>query len=580
MTATSSSVRPGDSFPAHSETRAGSEILLYAAAIFGSAFLLFEVQPVIAKIILPWFGGVAAVWMVCLMFFQLMLLLGYWYAHLLTTKLAPRRQAYVHAGLAAVSLLALPIIPSAMWRTASAHDPALRIVVVLTISIGLPYFLLSSTSPLLQAWYTRSRMSAVPYRWYALSNAGSMLALLSYPIVVEPRIATRTQAIAWSFAYAGIAVLCAALGLMSRGDSLSRITTQPASAPAWTTRALWLALAACGSALLLAITNHISQNIASVPFLWILPLSLYLLTFILCFEGRSWYRRNLFLRLLGVALGGMTYALAADLANPPVYVLIPLFCAGLFITCMFCHGELAAMKPDPAHLTSFYLTLALGGGTGAVLVAWVAPHVFRGLYELPVALGACAILALVVLRARPDTPFYRARWQLPWLGLVALAIAMTASLYVSARRMGQGTRVMVRNFYGVLRVSDVVDPKLVVPQDSPAFLFAPPDPRYRELLNGTINHGLQLLAGSRRREPTTYYGPKSGIGVALREQQNKGALRVGIVGLGAGTIATYGRAGDRYIFYEINPLVVEIAKNEFSFLRDSAAAIDIVPGDA
>jgi SAM-dependent methyltransferase len=553
--------------------------LAFGIAIFSSAFLLFQVQPLIAKIILPWFGGGAEVWIVCLLFFQVALLLGYFYAHVLSQRFQPRTQVRIHAGVLAASLLALPILPKASWKPSGPEAPAIHILLLLTITVGLPYFFLSSTSPLLQAWFAQTREGGTPYRFYALSNAGSMLALLSYPILIERVFSSSHQAVGWSAAYAGVALWCAAVGFLFRGDEPASADPQTSPEPDWKSQALWVALAACASALLLAVTNHITQNVASVPFLWIVPLSLYLLSFILCFDAIGWYRRGLFLRLLGVMLGGMAYALGPSFTGLPIKILIPLFCCGFFVCCMFCHGELARLKPDPAHLTTFYLMCAVGGALGAVFVALVAPRVFSGYYELQVAMGLCAILVLVVHYRDPQSEFRKTRWQPAWLVLIALVVALVASLFTTARELASGARLSVRNFYGVLRVVDGFVPNVIlVKGDSVESLDE--DSRYRRLMNGTIDHGLQFLAANRRRWPTTYYGPDSGIGVALAAAREHGALQVAVIGLGAGTIAAYGHPGDHYWFYEINPLDVQIANQEFSYLRDSQAKIDIVLGDA
>jgi hypothetical protein len=557
--------------------------LIYGLAIFSSAFLLFQVQPLIAKIILPWFGGAAAVWTVCLLFFQTVLLLGYLYAHLLTRISRPRTQGAIHAALLAASMLALPILPKNSWKPSGFGDPSLHILLLLAVTVGLPYFLLSSTSPLLQAWYAHSREGASPYRFYALSNVGSMLALLSYPILVEPRFSSTVQARDWSLGYAGVAVLCTAIGFFPRRGNIHGAEYDPAGdavpPPDRATQALWVALPACASALLLAITSHISQNVAAVPFIWIIPLSLYLLSFILCFDGRGWYHRSFFLRLLGLALASMAYALAPSFAGLPFKVQIVLFCCSLFACFMFCHGELVRLKPHPAYLTRFYLMVSLGGALGAVFVALLAPHIFSWYYELEIALGACGILVLVVNHRDPESPFYKARWQPAWLVVVSLVIALIASLAFTAREQSKTAALMVRNFYGVLRVVDEVGPNVVFVQGNTAHPLDG-DLRYRKLMNGTIDHGLQFLAPGRRRMATTYYGPSSGVGVALLAAREKGALRVGVIGLGAGTLAAYGRPGDRYTFYEINPLDVQIAQQQFTFLQDSGATINIVTGDA
>jgi SAM-dependent methyltransferase len=556
---------------------------IYGLAIFSSAFLLFLLQPLIAKIILPRFGGTAAVWIVCLLFFQVVLLLGYLYAHLLARNFRLQTQGRIHAALLAASLLALPILPKSASKPTVAPDPVFHILALLGFTVGLPYFLLSSTSPLLQAWYTKSHAGAAPYRFYALSNLGSMLALASYPVLIEPRLSSSHQANGWSMAYAAVGVLCVTVALLARGKSGTAEPVQARAAPVvplpdWRTQALWVVLAACGSALLLAITNHITQNVVAVPLLWVLPLSLYLLSFILCFDRTAWYDRGFFLRLLGVALGGMTYALAPAFAGLPIKVVIPLYCSGLFICCMFCHGELARLKPGSAHVTTFYLACSLGGAIGAAFVALLAPQVFAGYYELQAALGTCAILVLVVNHRDPGSQFYKAQWQPAWLVLVGLVVAIVASLFASVREQAAGSRLMVRNFYGVLRVRDETQNIASAPGRAPQ--LAEVNVPYRILMNGTIQHGLQFLTPDRRRRPTSYYGPESGIGVAIRSCEAHGPLRVGVIGLGAGTIASYGGPGDRYTFYELNPMVVQVANQQFSFLRDSEAKVDIVLGDA
>ena len=564
---------------------------VYAVSIFLSAFLLFAVQPLVAKMILPWFGGSASVWTVCLLFFQTTLLAGYTYAHLVS-KLNPRVQAIVHCGLAAVSLAALPIIPNAAWKPQGVGDPSGRILLLLALTVGLPYFVLSSTSPLLQAWWSRRNSTQTPYRFYALSNVGSMLALLSYPVLVEPRVRTHTQAIGWSMAYVLAAALCAWIAFSIRGYPTHRAISQidpsadiarcERTGPTWMLRALWMTLAAIASALLLAITNHISQNIASVPFLWIAPLSLYLLSFILCFDNSRWYPRSVFLRLLAVTLGGMAYAMSDQFGHTPVMILVPMFCAFLFACCMFCHGELARLKPDPEYLTGFYLMVSCGGALGAVFVALVAPRVFNSLTELPIAIGSCAVMAVLVVARDPKGVFQpSARRVQPVIVVIGLmAAAIVVSLAVSARENNDYTRIKTRNFYGLLRVNDKLASQLIEKIPDPVHLFDPPDPRYRELVNGTINHGLQFMTPSMRRFATTYYSTNSGVGVALMQEGKGRPLRVGVIGLGAGTLAAYGRWGDSFRFYDINPLVIDVANHEFTFLRDSLAKIDIVPGDA
>lgn len=552
--------------------------LLNGLTIFLSALLLFQVEPMIGKIILPWFGGVAAVWTVCLLFFQVVLLLGYLYAHLLTLRFSQRTQRWIHIAVLGASLLVLPILPRNSWKPAGPEHPALHILEVLVLAVGLPFFVLSATSPLLQAWWANARKDEGVYRFYALSNAGSLLGLLTYPVLIEPRLSIFRQGWGWSFAYAAFAVLCGIIAVMLPGDATTPLQKTMAAPPGWNMRTLWIALPACSSALLLAITNHITQNIAAVPFLWVIPLSLYMLSFILCF-GTRWYHRMLFLRLLGVALGCMAYALSPSLTSLPLWILISLFCAGLFFCCMFCHGELARLKPDPTHLTSFYFWSSLGSVVGAAFVALLAPQVFSGFYELHVALGACAVLAVLVHRNDPASPFRQPNWRLALSVLYALAATIVVALFLLARGESASSNHMARNFYGVLRVSDESAPSVVLlkgdeqprPKD---------DPRFRRLMNGTITHGVQFLGTARRDQPASYYSPESGIGEAFAALASRGPLRVGVIGLGTGTIAAYAHEGDEFTFYEINPLVVRIAQQDFTFLRDSKAHISFELGDA
>ena len=544
---------------------AGPSTWLYAGTIFLSAFLLFQVQPILAKLVLPWFGGAAAVWTISLAFYQLTYLLGNFYAHVLIQRGGLHFSSRLHALILVASLLLLPILPSSFWQPRGSEEPAWRILGLLAATVGLPFLLLSATSPLLQAWHTRGREGARPYRFYALSNAGSLLALLSYPLVVEPLVSTHRQAWVWSVAYGGFVVLCAVTTFRQPAIKVARIEPPEEGPPNWRLQLLWLSLAATASALLLSITHHISQNIAAVPLLWIVPLSLYLLSLILCFEGHRWYHRWLFLRLLPVALGGMAYALSPQFENSGPELQIPLFCAGLFICCMACHGEMADLKPRPEFLTLFYLMVSTGGALGGMLVAVVAPRIFRGFYELPLALGMCAFFMLMVLHREPQAS--RQRWSQPaLLAATGLTGLLMAFLFHVTRLQSQQAVVMVRNFYGVLRVHNVA-PSAV-------------RPAMKQLRNGTIVHGAQILDVARRDVPTTYYGRQSGAGIALLLTRQRGNIRVGVIGLGVGTLARYGQRGDHYSFYEINPLVIDLAEKQFDFVRQSAAQIEMIPGDA
>ena len=547
-------------------------MLLYTLTIFLGAFLLFQVQPIMAKVTLPWFGGSASVWSACMLFFQAFLLLGYIYAHLSIRYLRPKAQAVLHAALLGLSLLLVRIIPDAAWKPVGSDDPVLKIVGLLAATVGLPYFLLSTTGPLMQAWYARTYRAAFPYRLFAVSNFGSLLALVTYPVLVEPKLATSRQALIWSVSYAAfclVACVCAWRSLKPapapappvevspaiEGENVEPAVEEP-RAPAWHSYVLWTLLAACSSTLLLAVTNYVCQNIAPVPFLWILPLSLYLITFILTFGRESLYRPGLFLGFLALALSGMTYGLARFDGSTKLLHVVPLFTAGLFVCCMVCHGELARRKPAARYLTGFYLTIALGGALGGIFVGGLAPYIFKGFFEMPVAVFFCAAMGLLIYRrANPVT----------YAGWAFLTIVLALTLFVQERDVARRARFMARNFYGALRVTqdgDLKDPFVT-----------------RTLVNGTITHGVQYLSAQRRRFHTTYYGAESGVGLAI-ENSRRSAQRVGVIGLGTGTIASYGRPGDYYRFYDINRLVLEVARREFTFLMDCPAKLDVVIGDA
>ena len=519
--------------------------LPYAATIFLSSFLLFLVQPIIAKQILPWFGGSAAVWTTCLVFFQSVLLAGYAYADW-TTRLGARRQAMLHVALLALSLLCLPILASSGWKPHGDEEPITRILLLLGATIGLPYFLLSTTTPLLQAWYWRRYRSVVPYRLFALSNFASLLALLGFPVLFEPAFDLKTLGWTWSFLFAGFAVLCGVAAWLSVNGDEAQVRAKPAPLPV-KVQTEWLALAAMGSVMLLAVTNHLTQNISSVPFLWVLPLALYLTSFILAFDHPRWYIRPAFVGALVLLVPAMAWAIP----SLDLQVAVPLYVVGLFVACMVCHGELARLKPDPAHLTRFYLMISLGGALGAVLVAIVAPLVLPGYFELGIALVALGSIVALLKRMR-------------WLGLGAplvTALLVGRGVY----DYSEGVRVMERDFYGVVRTADHRNPVA-----------------YRSMYHGGIMHGGQLLDDSFRSMPADYFGPGSGYGrvfASLREMQPKKPLSVGVIGLGAGVLAAWMKPGDRLVFYEISPRVVDIAKREFTFLNDSSAKIEVILGD-
>src|SRR3984957_10567786 len=353
-------------------------MLAYGATIFLSAFLLFQVQPLMAKFILPWFGGSASVWSAALLFFQLILLAGYLYAHCLIRYVPAARQVWVHGVLLVASVATLPIIPASRWKPAALGDPTWQIILLLSATVGLPYMLLSSTSPLLQAWYVRTRPGKLPYRLFALSNLGSMLALGSYPVLVEPRLRLGTQAMGWSIAYGVFAAMCGVVGAGARRhENPAEPAFENAPAPGVATMLLWIALAACASAMLLAVTSHLTENVAPIPLLWIAPLSLYLASFILCFESDRIYNRFIFLPLLVVSLGLIAHGDYLYENNEDVKRLVEELCAAFFVCCMVCHGELARRRPNPRYLTQFYLMVSVGGAIGGLFVALAAPRLFN-----------------------------------------------------------------------------------------------------------------------------------------------------------------------------------------------------------
>lgn len=685
-------------------------MLVYAITIFISAFLLFQVQPMIAKIILPWFGGGAAVWSTCMMFFQIVLLLGYLYSHATTRYMKPKAQAILHSTLLVISLGLLIILiqlpGSSGWKPIDEKTPLLRILILLGATIGLPYLMLSTTGPLVQAWYVRATSGAVPYRLFALSNFGSFLALLSFPFIVEPLLASREQVYTWAGGFALFAMLTIYTGwrtlkVSGDDDQARQQATEEKLAPIpWASQGLWIALSATASVMLLAITSQLTQNVAPIPFLWVLPLSIYLLTFILCFESSRYYKREIFLPLLALALGLAAVLLMEE--NRAGFWPIYAWAAILFVCCMVCHGELALQKPNPRQLTLFFLMVSVGGAIGGSFVAILAPLVFDSYWELPISLAVCASLAAWIYwkQEMPKADYLPNGWRswmagavgtafvgllffyrheaddvwtrqsplvgplgiafallvllvlvremgmltmlrLDWIamgfgavcmillvrdigmrfgmllppviadagneelgfGFLAALAAMAAlaglltitgsELGLSSKRLGalfallavvlcghllkyqlanlrkfdstDSYRLVTRNFYGVLKV-----------RDEAATKGTPAD---RVLVHGTINHGVQLLDDSRRREITSYYNPMSGFGRIMRIEQRKGPLKVGITGLGAGVTAGFCRAGDTFRFYELNPLVLSIAQTWFTFLKDCPGDMQVYLGD-
>ena len=626
-------------------------MLTYATTIFIGSFLLFQVEPLLARYILPWFGGSSAVWVTCMLFFQLLLVAGYAYSHLIATRLPPRRQVIVHIAIVSTCVLLMgalaliwqsPITPGPNWKPLNPDFPIVRIFGLLFASIGFPFFILSTTGPLMQSWSARSHQGASPYRLYALSNVGSLLALVTYPFVVEPALSLKAQAIVWSVLYAAFAI---GIGLCGR-----HVSHVPASnvvdsdtvdfdrrripPPARSTRILWIALATVPSVMLLATTNQICQQVAAIPFLWVLPLAIYLFSFIICFDNQRWYRREIF----HAAMGAAVFLALVVLCSPDSGIMIQIatYSALLFTICMVCHGELVKLKPPERYLTSFYLMVAVGGALGGVFVVAIAPLLFAGFWEFHLAIWTSLLLLFIVLMRDRNSWIHEhhpvvamallsSALVLPGvigardlvglighatphllptfvaLGLIS-AIAFKKNSQIASRWPGsilQGCAILVvlvvggvmvvdmegnransltatRNFYGALAVYSINSQN--------------PEGHYYMLRHGQIIHGEQYSAADKRRQPTTYYGPDSGIGLVMLDHPRRAArnprdrtLRLGAIGLGVGTIAAYGLPGDYFRFYEINPAVTKIATAEngyFTYIRDSRALIDIVPGDA
>jgi len=584
-----------------------------------------------------------------MLFFQTVLLLGYAYAHLSGTRWSPARQAQRHLGLLVGSILVLglawwkwglPVLPPDSWKPENPGQPIRQILKLLVVSVGLPFFLLSATSPLLQRWFSLKADGTKPYRLYALSNAGSMLGLLVYPFVIEPLTRVSTQATAWGLSYFIFAIACGACALkvpriVAPGFERPPAASLEGAAPAWPTVVLWVILTAITSSMFLSVTNTLCQDVAVVPLLWVLPLAVYLLSFILCFESDRWYHRGGFVIATALAtlvvLGTGSRHLSSNLAT--TILLHGLF---LFLFCTTCHGELVRMKPGPRHLTFFYLMVALGGVIGSVFVGLIAPVVFKGFWEFHLTL-ATGWLVLAVVFARDLGSFLHRgdRWQfagmvllityavldfllpftplrhvdLYWKNLLVITFVSAVVVTVLAvarlwrRPLAQSKywpRLLVaglvffsasaawqqiqrtpaatvdaqRNFYGVVRV--VRSQVRVSGRELPLL----------QLTHGRVNHGIQFQDESLRRQPAGYYSKDSGIELAFRVHPRREAslpTNIGVLGLGVGTLAAFAREGDTVRFYEINPAVSAYCTGPepvFTYLRDCAGRAEIVLGDA
>ncbi|MFT3710453.1 MAG: fused MFS/spermidine synthase [Archangium sp.] len=526
-----------------------------------SAFLLFLVQPLIGKVVLPWFGGAPAVWTTCLLFFQIVLLGGYAWSHLVIKRLSARTQRLAHIAMLATASATLigtavwwgtPLVPSASLRPIGSDAPTFALLGLLSLTVGLPYFALSSTGPLMQAWVAQKLPAATAMRLYAVSNVGSLVGLLAFPVLLEPLWPLRTLAWVWSAAFLVFAGLCASVAWSQEAEA-SKPDGTPAVPASRSALARWIVLAALPSALLLAMTNHLTQDVAPIPFLWVAPLVIYLASFVVTFDSERWYRRAWALPALGV-FGFFVAVLLLYSSEQSPAVALPAYLGFLAVACITAHGELVTLRPQKEQLTAFYLAVSCGGALGGVGIALVAPRVFNDFYELQVC-GAALLLwvGFELIRREPQSRGVRA----------FMAVATLLSILFGWSIATRGTRVIERrrDFFGVQRVEQ--------------------DPDVKLLMSGRVLHGAQLTDPLKLRKPTTYYEAGGGVGRLLASRQ--GPQHVGAVGLGIGTISAYARAGDTYRFYEISPVVVALAEGSgghFSFMSGAPIRPQVVVGDA
>jgi hypothetical protein len=532
--------------------------LTYAVTVSLSAVLLFQIQPMIAKAILPRFGGAAAVWTACILFFQILLLLGYVYAHWLIKRLGLKWQLIVHMGVILASFLALPVTPDPRFHAGENASALSSLLQLLLATVGAPYFVLSTTSPLVQAWLARASKTAEPYRLFATSNIASLIGLMAYPFAVEPLVNSRTQLLGWSAAYVlfAVAVIATAAQVWrqtrqgERSDDRQESKTESIGLQRWI---LWVSLPACSTALLLSATNYLCQDVAPVPFLWLLPLTCYLATFVLCFGQENWYRPGLFRWLLVPIFAAFFFTADARIHSHIAYTVllaVGVVCFG----CIFCHGEMVRLKPEPRSLTSFYFALSLGGAIGGIFVTVVAPLIYPSYVEIYVSILACAFLASGVAYGGESNKVVAAVTSI----VIVLIVVAFAVLTSSSTDL-----IRTRNFYGALRIEERKTDW----------------GRQRTLIHGRTLHGTQFLTPDGFRRPAAYYGPESGIGRALVELP-RAPRRIGIVGLGTGALAGYAANGDYLRIYEINPEVSLIASTYFDYLPRCQGRYDVVLGDA
>ncbi|TAK49032.1 MAG: class I SAM-dependent methyltransferase [Xanthobacteraceae bacterium] len=589
---------------------------LYTAAIFTSALLLFSVQPLFTRMVLPRLGGLPAVWSVAMVFFQSLLLAGYAYAHYLMTLRSRLAPVVVHLVVLGAALATLPLAIAPGWGAPPAGEgAALWLIGLFVASIGLPFFALAANNPLLQAWFVRTGHpdGADPYFLYAASNVGSFLALMSYPFVLEPLLTLRAQNLAWSAGYGVLIVLIALCGALLAASPVAEhasngVAPSPAPAPSWTARARWIFLAAVPSGLLVAVTAHISTDVAAAPLLWVLPLSLYLLTWVLVFQGRPLVSHQWVLRAQPLAIAAVVALLSAG-SELPLLVMLGGHLAAFFVIAMACHGELARTRPAAAYLTGFYVALSFGGMIGGLFAGLIAPYTFSWIAEYPILLVLAAL-------GRP-APEARARWQGGlWIAIAVAAAGLLAPLVTASAKLSiiDDHRVVVIALVAALavlvmsdrwKVAAVIAVALALMRLYPADdgrvetvrsffgvhkIVETADGRFNVLMHGTTIHGAQQIRNADgtpvtgRPEPITYYHTDGGIGraIAAIRARAEAPLRVAVIGLGAGTLACQMKPGEHWRFFEIDRSIVELARDprKFSYLARCAPDLEPVMGDA
>lgn len=591
--------------------------LLYTVTLFASALLLFLVQPMVGKMILPKLGGTPAVWNTCMVFFQAALLAGYAYAHGTRAWLGPRRQSLLHLIVLTLPLVVLPIAVAEGTVPPSSDSPTAWLLLQLVLGVGLPFFVISSSAPLLQTWFARTghQQGKDPYFLYAASNAGSLLALLGYPLLVEPNLGLNEQSRVWALGYAFVAVLitgCAvAMWKASWGNDQDARFTDNASAESVSPvvslaeRAWWVLLAAIPSSLMLGVTTYVTTDLAAVPLMWVLPLAIYLLTFVLVFARRTIVRHALIVRVFPYLVLPMGILFFFGPRNME-WLLIPAHFVTFFAAAMLCHGELVRRRPEAGRLTEFYLLMSLGGVLGGLFNAIIAPQAFAGIYEYPLVV-ALACLVLPRPQGEETAGARRADYLVPMGLAVGTAILIGGLQFASQIHAGwvpplvfisltlvcftfKARPVRFALSYAVLLVSVAVLANLrsgdILHAERNFFgvkrVVVDPAGRLRLLVHGTTSHGCQMLDPARRHEPSSYYHTRGPIGdvFSVYKASSSGG-HVGIIGLGVGAVAAYAEPGRQFTFYEIDPAVERIARNPeyFTYLADSPGDCRVVLGD-